>query len=93
VYTVLDVDLLPLRSKKHQSADVTVVLSNGDWSKSHVVRTHLGGILKVDDEVLGYNLEGRNFPAGALMNLDESELADVVSLTANKYWDTLLSHQ
>jgi nonsense-mediated mRNA decay protein 3 len=84
-FVVMDIELTGDQNGKFRLADVTVVRSSdlGANDTTYFTRTHLGGILNVGDEVMGYhltkaNFNNPNFEALEQSNTYASRIPDVV---------------
>ncbi|PHH54872.1 60S ribosomal export protein NMD3 [Ceratocystis fimbriata CBS 114723] len=62
-FIVMDLEVTPLRKGRWHLAEVTVARSSdlGVNDKTYFTRTHLGGLLRAGDSVMGYMLTGTNF--------------------------------
>ncbi|RHZ80547.1 hypothetical protein Glove_134g186 [Diversispora epigaea] len=79
-YYVLDVEQLRVTRNKFVLADIQVIRSSdfGRNDQTFFARSHLGGILKPGDTVLGYDLLTSNFNDDNFDTLDRNNIHDVI---------------
>ncbi|KAL1917102.1 uncharacterized protein VTP21DRAFT_5300 [Calcarisporiella thermophila] len=79
-FDVLDVEMLGPTRGKFVLADVTVARSSdfGKNDTTFITRSHLGGILRPGDSVMGYDLVNSNFNDENFDRLDRRATADVI---------------